>query len=591
MISAVLGPREFPPLRRSDVSITRESGPGPRHHPGAARCDGRLHAGCCAASRQNPSTAAQQQGQNTPRGRIVIVTRDEPVTLDARLYRSHEVQDLVNAPIAYHDEADVVRPLLVEKMPSRDDGTWTIDPSGTMVTTYKLKPNLKWHDGRPLTAPDFVFAFGTYIDREIPVLKRIPETYMISVSAPDDLTIRILWGEPYAQAGSLAEVDLAPLPRHLLLDTYNRDKQAYLNSPYWTSDEYIGSGPFRVKEWQKGISVVLTANPHFVLGPPKLETVEVKYLADANTVVAGFLAGTVDFASYTAINFEQALTLRDQWKDGTAGKLLISERRGGRYVDFQYGDVPNHQRAVLDRRVRAGLMHAIDKEALAQAITGGFAPAADTFFGKKATLYPRLDQVITKYPFDVRRTEALLVDVGWRRGADGMFRTSAGQTLDIDLWITAANEQQAIVVADDWKRAGVNATPFVIPRARNDDYPFRVSFPSAQIQTAGNPLLAESLNSGDLPTVENGFSGGNRGHYVNADVDRLFNSLAVTLDPSERDNLTVELERIMTADVAGGHLYYLSEVAATRANLKGPREFASPYANYYSFNIWEWSVD
>jgi peptide/nickel transport system substrate-binding protein len=218
---------------------------------------------------ERPSSGPQA-GQNTPRGRIAIVTRDEPVTLDSRLYRSHEVQDLVNAPLAYHDEADIVRPLLVEKLPSRDDGSWTILPDGGMITTYRLKPDLKWQDGHPLTAPDVVFAASTYVDEQVPVLKRTPESFMRSVSAPDDRTIRILWREPYAQAGSLAEDDLAPLPRHLLEGGYQQDKATYVNSPFWTSEQYIGSGPFRVKEWQKGINIVLTANPNFVLGPPKL---------------------------------------------------------------------------------------------------------------------------------------------------------------------------------------------------------------------------------------------------------------------------------------------------------------------------------
>jgi len=555
-----------------------------------------MAAGCTSAAPQPPAPAQERadtpiQGQNVPRGRIVIVTRDEPVTLDARLYRSHEVQDMINAPIAYHDEADVVRPLLVEKMPSRDDGTWTIEADGHMLTTYTLKPNLKWQDGQPLTASDFAFALSTYVDPELPVLKRTPESYMQAVTALNLQTLRIVWREPYAQAASLAEDDLAPLPQHLIQQKYLLDKQDYLQSSFWTSEEYVGSGAFRVKEWQKGISIILTANPYFVLGPPRLETVEVKFLQDANTVVAGFLAGTVDFSSYTAINFEQALTLRDQWGGTNNGRILISERRGGRYVEFQYGDVPNHQVAVMDRRVRAALMHAIDKEAMAQAITGGFAPAADTFFGKKAALYPRLDQVITKYPFDTRRTEALLGEAGWRKTGDGMFRNATGQPLNMELWITGANESQAIIVADDWKRAGFNATPSVIPRARNDDYEFRVSFPSAQIQTAGTPLLADSLNSNELPTLQNAYSGGNRGHYVNPDVDKIYNDLAITLDPTSRDDMMVEMERIMTAEAAGGHLYYLSEVAATRAGLKGPREFASPNANYYSFNIWDWSVD
>src|SRR5205807_6832666 len=137
--------------------------------------------------------------------------------------------------------------------------------NGSMITTYKLKPNLKWQDGQPLLAPDFLFGVSTYLDQQLPILKRTPESFVISVSATDDLTIRILWREPYAQAGSLAEHDFAPLPRHLLLDTYNRDKDTYLNSSFWTSEAYVGSGPFRVKEWQKGVSLVLSANPYFVL--------------------------------------------------------------------------------------------------------------------------------------------------------------------------------------------------------------------------------------------------------------------------------------------------------------------------------------
>src|SRR5438309_9849724 len=93
----------------------------------------------CTAPTPTPAPPPQAPGAAAPpsqtasSGRIVIVTRDEPVTLDSRLYRTHEVQDLVNAPIAYHDETDVVRPLLVERLPSRDDGSWTIQDNGSMI--------------------------------------------------------------------------------------------------------------------------------------------------------------------------------------------------------------------------------------------------------------------------------------------------------------------------------------------------------------------------------------------------------------------------------------------------------------------------
>src|SRR4030095_12972236 len=137
-----------------------------------------------------------------------------------------------------------------------------------------------------LTAADFAFALPIYVDPEMPVLKRTPESYIQAITALNTQTLRIVWREPYAGAASLAEDDLAPLPMHLLQQSYLLDKQEYLQSSFWTSDEYVGSGPFRVKEWQKGISIILNANPYFVLGPPKLETIEVKFLQDGNKVVS-----------------------------------------------------------------------------------------------------------------------------------------------------------------------------------------------------------------------------------------------------------------------------------------------------------------
>ena len=65
-------------------------------------------------------------------------------------------------------------------------GDWVVNPDGTMVTTYHLRDNARWHDGAPITAHDFAFAYEVYTDDSMPVGVRQPETLMSRVEAKDD---------------------------------------------------------------------------------------------------------------------------------------------------------------------------------------------------------------------------------------------------------------------------------------------------------------------------------------------------------------------------------------------------------------------
>lgn len=82
--------------------------------------------------------------------------------LNDRLDRMGLGYPLITSSLAYLDGSLMPRPLLAERLPSREDGSWTVNPDGTMRTVYHLRPDLKWHDGRGLTASDFVFAWQVY---------------------------------------------------------------------------------------------------------------------------------------------------------------------------------------------------------------------------------------------------------------------------------------------------------------------------------------------------------------------------------------------------------------------------------------------
>src|SRR2546430_7679825 len=151
-----------------------------------------------------PAGAPQDvpQPASQPRGSITIAVSWEPDQLGAKGTGGEsgsEPRWLFNSPLTYADPQGTMHPMLAERIPSQDNGDWVIHPDGSMVTTYHLRPNIKWHDGVPLTASDFAFAHQVYLDPALP-FRAEPERRMSAVEAPDDRTLQITWSEPYALA-------------------------------------------------------------------------------------------------------------------------------------------------------------------------------------------------------------------------------------------------------------------------------------------------------------------------------------------------------------------------------------------------------
>jgi peptide/nickel transport system substrate-binding protein len=375
----------------------------------------------------------------------------------------------------------------------------------------------------------------------------------------------------------------------LLEDLYNRDKQALINSTFWSSEEYVGAGPYRVAEHERGVGITLTANPSFFLGKPKIDTVRLEFVPDANARVARLLSGAIDFTE--ALTADQASVLRDQWRASGEGVIYVSIANT-LTLRTQFRDVPNHQTSLRDVRVRRALIHAIDRDALADAASTGLSTSADTTFPRDHYLYPRIDQAIAKYPFDVRRADALLTEAGWAKGADGMFRNAAGQLFDIEVWAGATNTIRttaATIVVDYWKRAGLNGRQFPIPQGA--DREFQASFPGFDV-SGGDPGGYRTITSAEIPRAENRFAGPNSGGYSNPDFDALVFSLNATLNRSERDDITVATERLFTNDVAKPTLIYDVKPAAGLGPVKGITGYSGgANSRTYLFNASDWMVE
>ncbi|MEA2640888.1 MAG: oligopeptide transport system substrate-binding protein, partial [Chloroflexota bacterium] len=126
-----------------------------------------------APSSGSGTTAQAPADTSKPQRVMVMATRVEPKTIAARglgqntgvaLYLTKRV---FNADLALLDDQGTPRPYLADSLPQLNTDTWKVNADGTMETNYHLRPNLVWHDGQPLTADDFVFAFQVYARQDL----------------------------------------------------------------------------------------------------------------------------------------------------------------------------------------------------------------------------------------------------------------------------------------------------------------------------------------------------------------------------------------------------------------------------------------
>jgi len=533
------------------------------------------------------------EGQR-PRGTLTIAWAREPETLSPKFLGGSgngEFQWTFNSTLTFRDLAGLPSPLLARQIPTQENGDWVINPDGTMVTTYRLRPNTLWHDGTPLTAGDFVFAHTVYLDRDLPITNPNPEPLMDRVEAPDDLTVVIYWKEPYSTANVLGIEQLVPLPRHVLAEKYRTNRASFTFGEEWTT-AYVGTGPYKVERWTPGVGIIARAHTGWALGAPKIEILDIRFITEQNALLVAVLAGEVDLINSPGIRAEEAAVAREQWGTGGPGGPGYVKTWATRtsYLEFQFREVPRWQRAVTDVRVRRALVHAIDRDGLAEAVNFGFEPAADAFISRSDALIAEVDRAIVKYPFDRNRAASLLAEAGWRRSTEGALAVNAaGQTLDVDLVATASQERHATIASDNWRTAGVNSQPAIIPAARARDGELRSSFTSVALngRTIGpNNFVWTQV---ELPGPENRWSGSNRGSFVDAEIDRLQRIRITTVDAQEAKEATIALLRRTSELVGVAPLIYSVEAIIARNRVRGP------VGNYVSqegitWNIHEWEV-
>ncbi len=501
------------------------------------------------------------------------------------------MQALVHAGLSVVDDRGGRRAQLAERVPSLENGLWKVFPDGRMETTWHIRSGAVWHDGAPVVAQDMLFTAAVGQDRDLPRFSDLDFKSVESVEAIDPRTITVRWNEPFIDANAMFAAEFAyPLPSHLLEDVYRENKPAFMDLPYWSTD-YVGAGPFRLREWERGSHILLEAFDRYPLGRPRIDTIEVKFIPYGNTLVASVLAGAVELTLGRSISVEQAAQVSEQWREG---RVAVTPQGMLRLWWQALNPSPS---VILDVRFRRALLQAIDRDEMAETLQRGVAPAAHSFLYPGQSQYRDIDdRYLVRYNFDPRQSAAALMELGYRRGPDGMLRDASGQPLAVGLIVSPSQEinvRSTLAVADYWKQVGVDASTSLQPeRSGIEKLKYEAEWPGFTLIRGNNDLEGLNiLHSSQARLPERGYNGSNRGNYMNPELDSLIDRYFVTIPERERMETLGRIIHHISDLLPILPLYYGAEPAAISHRLLnvGPKPAGSA-GQTQAWNAHEWDV-
>lgn len=490
---------------------------------------GILLAACGAPLPPGGPGAGPQAAAQPKRVAAVVMKGDPQVVVEELEGAADTIQELVTGGLGMVDPQGIVHPEAAEPIPSVENGLWKVSPDGRMETTWTIKEGARWQDGTPLTTEDLLFTDRVAQDPELPF--RGPAYRSLDrIEARDARTIVAFWKRPYVLADRLfTRMATLPMPKHILQPAYEEGPAAlFVEQRYW-SDEYVGLGPFKVKEWVRGSHLVLEAYDGYVMGRPKIDAVHIRFITDLNTVVATVLAGDVDVTLGSGLEIEQALQLKNSWRDGN---VEIAPAAITAIIPQFAGPNPT---VVGNLQFRRALLQAIDRQEMADTIRSGLVPVAHGYLDQSLPERDALNRRLVTYGYDPQQATRLIAGLDYQRGPGEAFGDPGRRNLSVEVRAgSRGDEPQSLqAVAEYWKRIGVEVDTVITQQRGDREY--TATFPAFLIRRyTDDPNRVAEFHSSEVPLPDNRFRGRNTPRYSSAELDRLLERFTVTIPRRER---------------------------------------------------------
>jgi peptide/nickel transport system substrate-binding protein len=283
-----------------------------------------------------------------------------------------------------------------------------------MIVTFRLRPDLTWSDGTPLTADDSVYAFE--LQREVklnPFLVDRTQTY----EAADEQTLQ--W---FGMPGFIDPTyDLnfwLPAPKHL----WSEFPAGQLPSVDIAVREPLSWGPYQIKEWLPGQSITLEKNPYYYRlrdGYPKLDSIQFRFIPDPDMALSELIAGRCDLLD-PSINLENHIGLLQEMQTAGQAQMFVTTGMSMEWLglginpasyDNGYDISKDRQSFFADTYTRQAIAYCLDRQTVATSVLYGLTDVPAAYLPSN---HPAYDSNLSAIPYDPEIGISLLEQAGWQ---------------------------------------------------------------------------------------------------------------------------------------------------------------------------------
>jgi peptide/nickel transport system substrate-binding protein len=490
--------------------------------------------------------------------------------------KDQEASRVFYDPLAGWDSDGNLVAALAAEIPTVENGGLAKDG---LSVTWKLRKDVKWHDGQPFTADDCVFNWEYARDPGTAAVS--VATYKdVTVEKIDDFTIKVIFKKPTPYwADAFVGIRGMIIPKHLFADYKGSKSREAPNNL-----KPVGTGAYKFVEFRPGDLVRGERNPNYYKpNRPFFDTIEIKGGGDAVSAARAVLqTGEYDYAWNLQVEDE----ILKKLEAGGKGKVAIADGGDIEFiainrndpwteVDGERASMKNPHPTLRDKAVREALNLVVDRGGVEKYIYGRTGVATANFLNNPK----RFRSEKTKWEFNVDKAIKILEDAGWKKGSDGV-RAKDGKKLSYvyQTSINAPRQKTQAIIKQAAQKAGIAMELKSVPASvyfssdvgNPDTYTHFYTDIEMYTTTMSEPDPALFMNqfcSWEVSTKENKWQGRNITRWQNADYDKAYRDAEGELDPVKRAALFIKMNELLIGDVAVIPIVYRPRPAGLNSKL------------------------
>jgi len=444
--------------------------------------------------------------------------------------------------------------------------SWEISADQKTIN-FKLRPNLKWADNKPITSADVLFTWQAVTDEKTASPYASDFQLVKKAETPDALTFSVTYDQAYAPAlDSWAGLQI--LPKHLL-EGQDLHTTAFARKP-------VGSHYYKLDSWTHGEHLKLSRNANSVLGQARIDQLITRIIPDNSAQFLELMADNIDLMGLDPIKYSRIIPARPELLQ----KLALYKELGNSYT---YMGFNLKHKPFDDVRVRRAINYAIDKQEIIDGVYLGLGINIASPY-KPGTRWS--NPALTPYPYNPAKARALLKESGFEdNNGDGILERD-GKPFAFEI-VTNQNkerEKSAVLIQRRLKEVGIDVKIRAIEWA---------SFISRFIKTGDFDVVVLGWGLGLDPDQYNIWHSSQQAPgqfnfigYNNQTVDKLLEQGRLELNPDKRMKIYHEFARVLLED---SPIIYLSAgygLTAIHKRVKGIDNPAPPAGIGHNSQDW-----